>query len=36
MVQNLNDGEVAPPLDKAHITELQMLGLFQSKHDILN
>lgn len=36
VVQNLNDGEVAPPLDKAHITELQMLGLFQSKHDILN
>lgn len=33
VIENLNDGEEAPPLDRAHIRELQMLGLYHDKDD---
>lgn len=34
MIENLNDGEEAPPLGRAHIRELQMLGLYHDKDDL--
>ncbi|KAG0559511.1 hypothetical protein M758_10G107100 [Ceratodon purpureus] len=34
VVENLNEGEEAPPLDRAHVSELQMLGLYHDKDDL--
>lgn len=34
VIENLIDGEEAPPLDRAHLRELQMLGLYHDKDEI--
>lgn len=33
VIENLIDGEEAPPLDRAHLRELQMLGLYHDKDE---